>query len=824
MLSDLRQDLSYAFRSLGKSPAFTVVALVTLALGIGANTAIFSVINSVLLRPLPYRDADRVVFVWSTTPAFARSALTPGRLIDFREQLTSVEGLAGISQFSVNLTGGGEAERLPASSVSSGFFDVLGVPPLIGDTFHRDHADSNDVVLSYGLWTRRFGSDRALVGREIVVNGRSRRVVAVMPADFAWPVITGRGSSSATPPELWLPGAGHDIPRTPGDDPNQDLSANRRAGYLRAVGRLKDGATLAQAQREAEAISNRLALAYPRDDGGAGVAVQSMREQLFGAVRQPLLVLVGAVAFVLAIACANAASLLLGRATARRREIAVRLALGANRSRIIRQLLTESIVLAVGGACGGVVIAFWARSWLIAMAPAEIPRLADTGIDSTVLMFTLAISLVTGILFGIVPAWQVSTGAITGDLSEGNGRGSVGPRAGRTRDALVVAQVAVAIVLLVGAGLLLRSFSALTRVDTGIDTKNLLTFDMALSGARAEFQRTQVAFYDETLKALRSLPGVRGAGAAVTLPIGGDDFSAAYTVEGQPVLPADQELVAGYQVVTPGYFETMGIPLVSGRDFRESDIREAPPVVMVNETLARRQWPGQDPIGRRLRLGRNPADPWMTVVGLVADIRHLGPATPPRAEIYQPFTQNSFTSMAFVVRTAGDPRTPPLHIVPSLRSAVARLDPAQPISRVSTMGEHLAKSLSRPHFMSTLTAAFGSVALLLSIVGIYGVMAYSVAQRTREIAIRSALGAQQRDVFRLVLMKGMWLSGIGVIAGLSAAAGLTRVLSGQLYGVEASDPVTYASVAALLIVVALLAGAIPAARALRIDGTLALRA
>lgn len=438
----------------------------------------------------------------------------------------------------------------------------------------------------------------------------------------------------------------------------------------------------------------------------------------------------------------------------------------------------------------------------------------------TVLLFTLALSLVTGILFGVVPAWQVSTGAITGDLSEGNGRGSVGPPAGRTRDALVVAQVAVAIVLLVGAGLLLRSFSALTRVDIGIDRKNLLTFDMALSGARAEFQRTQVAFYDETLKALRSLPGVRGAGAAVTLPIGGDDFSASYTVEGQPLLPADQELVAGYQVVTPGYFETMGIPLVSGRDFRESDIREAPPVVMVNETLARRQWPGQDPIGRRLRLGRNPADPWMTVVGLVADIRHLGPATPPRAEIYQPFTQNSFTSMAFVVRTAGDPRP----VVPSLRSAVARLDPAQPISRVTTMDEHLAKSLSRPHFMSTLTAAFGGVALLLSIVGIYGVMAYSVAQRTREIAIRSALGAQQRDVFRLVLMKGLWLSGIGVMTGLSTAAGLTRVLSGQLYGVEASDPVTYASVAALFIAVALLAGVIPAARALRIDGTLALRA
>ena len=784
MLHDLRQDLSYALRSLGKSPAFTAVALLTLALGIGANTAIFSVINSVLLRPLPYRDADRVVFVWSSTPAFNRSALTPGRLIDFREQLTAVEGLAGISHLSVNLTGGGDAERLPASSVSSGFFDVLGVAPLIGDTFHRGRADAHDVVLSYGLWTRRFGSDRALVGREISINGRSRRVVAVMPPEFAWPAITGRGSSSASPPELWLPGAGHDIPRTPGDDPNQDLSANRRSGYLRAVGRLRDGATVAQAQGEAEALSNRLALEHPREDAGTGVVVQPMREQFFGVVRQPLLILVGAVAFVLAIACANAASLLLGRATARRREIAVRLALGASRSRIIRQLLTESMVLAIGGACGAVAIAWWARSWLIALAPADIPRLADTGIDVSVLAFTLGISIVTGILFGIVPAWQVSTGALTSDLNElggGNTRGSAGPRTGRIRDVLVVAQIAVALVLLVGAGLLLRSFSALTRVDTGIDTKNLLTFDMALSGPRAEFQRTQVAFYDDTLGAIRALPGVRGAGAAATLPIGGDDFSAPYTIEGQPLLPADQELVAGYQVVTPAYFETMGISLVSGRDVRESDVREAPPVVMVNETLARKQWPGQDPIGRRLRIGRNPTDPWMTVVGLVADIRHLGPAVPPRPEIYQPFTQNSFTSMAFVVRTAGDPTT----LVPALRSAVSRLDPAQPISRVSTMDEHVARSLSRPQFMSTLTSAFGGLALLLSVVGIYGVMAYSVAQRTREIAIRSALGARQRDVLRLVLVKALWLAMAGVAGGLVAAAALTRVLAGQLFGVRA---------------------------------------
>jgi putative ABC transport system permease protein len=755
--------------------------------------------------------------VWSSTAAFQKAALTPGRFIDFREQMPAIEGLSGISQYSVNLTGSGEAERVAASSVSSGMFDVLGVAPLLGDTFHAGRADSRDVVLSYGLWTRRYGSDPSIVGRDVTINGTARRVVGVMPADFGWPTITGRGSSTSAPPELWIPAAGHDIPRTPGDDPAQDLGSNRQAGFLRAVGRLKDGLTLAQAQAAAEALANRLAIEHPREDGATGAVIQPMREQFFGVVRQPLLILLGAVAFVLAIACANAASLLLGRAAARRREMAVRLALGANRSRIVRQLLTESMVLSLGGAVSGLLVAWWARSWLIALAPADIPRLATTSLDPLILAFTLLMALITGVLFGIVPAWQASMGTLTADLGEGGSRGSAGPRSSRARDVLVAAQIAVALVLLIGAGLLLRSFSALSRVDIGIDTTNLLTFDMALSGSRAEYQRTQVAFYDDSLKAIRELPGVIAAGAAATLPIGGDDFSAPYAIEGQSY-PDDRLPTAGYQVVTPSYFATMRIPIVSGRDFRESDTREAAPVVMVNQTLAKAQWPGQDPLGRRLRIGRS-AGAWMTVVGLVGDIRHLGPATPPRPEIYQPFTQNSFTSMAFVVRTANDPRT----VVPSIRAAIARLDPAQPISRVSSMDEHITRALSRPHFMSTLTAAFGGLALMLSVVGIYGVMSYSVTQRTREIAIRSALGAQRSDVMRLVLTKALWLSLIGVVVGLMTAAALSRVLAGQLFGIGARDPLTYMAVAVLLIAVALLAGAVPAVRATRIEESHVLR-
>jgi predicted permease len=818
MFSDFKQDLSYAVRSLRRTPAFAAVALVTLALGIGANTAIFSVINSVLLRPLPFRDADRIVFLWSTS-AGQSTTLPPQRLIDFRERLTTLDGVAGISHLSVNVTGGGEPERVSASSVSSSFFDVLGVNPILGDVFHTNRADADEVVLSHGLWIRRFGSDRAIVGRTITLNGRARRVAAVMPADFTWPAITARGSSNAPPPELWIPGAGHDIPRTPSDDPNQNLSADRRTGFLRAVGRVKAGATIAQAQAEIDTLTARLSVEHPREDATLGAFVQPLREQLFGAVRQPLLILMGAVGCVLAIACANAAGLLLGRATARRREIAMRLALGAGRDRIVRQLLTESMVLAFGGAAAGLLVAWWARSTLLAIAPANVPRLGDAGMDGTVLAFTLVVTIVTGIVFGIVPAWQVSTGSLTSDLSDGQVRGSAGPRGSRTRDVLVAVQIAVALVLLVGAGLLVRSFTTLTRVDVGIATANLLTFDLVLSGQRAAVPPARIAFYTETLDAIRALPGVREAGAAVTLPIGGDDFNTQYTVEGRPIPTPAEQPSAGFQIVTPSYFATMGIPLVSGRDFHASDAHDAQPVAIVNETLARRQWPNENPLGKRIRIGRDESNPWMTIVGLVGDIRHLGPATPPRAELYQPFTQNPFSWMAFVVRTTGDPRS----VVAPIRSAIARLDPMQPISRVSTMQEHVERSLARPHFMSTLIAAFGGLALLLSIVGIYGVMAYSVSQRTREIAIRAALGARRSDVLRLVLVKALWLSVAGIVAGLSASAAMTGILADQLFGVTPADPTTYAIVVSALIVVALAAGAIPAARAMRIDAATALK-
>jgi putative ABC transport system permease protein len=818
-MNQLTQDLRYAVRSLARTPMFTAAVLVTLALGIGANTAIFSVVNAVLFRPLPFRDAEQLVFIWSTSEAFQRTNLTPGRLIDFRQQMTSVSDVAGINHISFNVTGQFDPERVVGSSVSSNFFDVLGVAPLLGDTFHAGRADPFDVVLSFGLWNRRFGADRQIIGREIVVNGTRRRIAAVMPTAFEWPAVTGTGSSNAGSPQLWVPAARHDIPRMLRDDPHQDLAANRSTGYLRAVARLKDGVTIDRARREADALASRLAEAHPRTDAGRGAAIQPLREQFFGIVREPLLVLLTAVSFVLAIACANAASLLLGRATARRKEIAIRLALGAGRGRIVRQLLTEAAVLALAGAGLGLLIARWAAAWLVATAPEGILRLQETGIDGPVLGFTLGLALLTALLFGLIPARQASSSAPAREIAGGGSRASAGRRATRARDLLVASQICVSLVLLTGAGLLLRSFATLSRVDTGIDTRQLLAFDLFLSGARAEDVSRRAPFYDDVLRELRALPGVRAAGAAVTLPIGGDDFATTFTIEGRASAPG-QEPTAGYQIVTPEYFDAIGMTIRSGRDFTSSDTAHSARVVLINETLARQHWPGVDPVGRRLRLSPDSADPWITIVGVVSDIRHLGPAVAPRPEIFEVHTQSPFSFMAFVVRTTGDPHA----LVPSIRAAVAKLDPLQPVSGVRTMDEHLARSLARPRLMSTLTTAFGMLALILAGVGLYGLMAHTVAQRTREIAIRSALGAQRGALVRLVLVKALALSAAGMSAGTLAAVLLTRLLTGLLFEVDPLDPLTYAAVGLLLLSVAIAASLIPARRAASIDPIQTLRA
>ena len=813
MWTDLRQDAVYAVRGLIKAPGFAAVAVLTLALGIGANTAIFSVVNAALLRPLPFSDPGRLVFLWNRTPEGEPNPLGPGRMLDFRRQATSFESSAALAHLSYTLTGSGDAESIQASSVSSTFFDVLGVRPLLGDTFHGGSADPSAVVLGYGLWTRRFGADPSIVGRTITLNGRPRLVVAVMPREFFWPFITSRPSADPGP-ELWVPGGVGDVPRTAVNE-DLDVTGNRNAGYIRVVARLRPGLTAAQADAEVRAIGERLSREHT-EDGGRTAMVVPLREQLFGSIERPLYVLAGAVGFVLAIACANVASLLLGRGAARQRDLAVRRALGATRARIVRQLLVEAAVLSGAGAAAGALIAWWGTTALLRLAPSDMAN-AGAAFDVRVLAFTAGTALLSGLAFGILPAVQFSRGSLTGALAQGTTRGSSSRRSGRIRDMLVAAEIAVAIVLLVGATLLVRSFSALSRVDTGIDTRNLLTFDVRLSGPRAEYQARQVEFYAALQRRLEAVPGVVSAGSAVTLPIGGDDFGTSFLVEGRPTPQPGREPHAGYQIVMPGFFTAMGIPLTSGRDVRESDTRTSPRVVLVNATLARQQWPGEDPIGRRVRFDDEGA--WMTVVGVVGDIRHLGPGVPPRPELYQPSTQRSFSFMAFVVRTSGEPYA----LVPTLRRAVAELDPSLPLANVKTMDDHIARALARPRFVSTLVTAFGALALTLAIVGIYGVMSWSVAERTREFAIRLALGVRGPVLVRSVLVKALALAAAGIAAGLLGARAATGVLGGMLYGIQATDISTYVATALAVALIVVAACVVPARRALRADPITLLR-
>jgi putative ABC transport system permease protein len=814
MRADFLHDVRYAWRTMRHAPAFSVAAILALALGIGANTAIFSVVRAVLLRPLPYGDADRLAFVWNSAPEQPRFALTPGRFIDLRQRGSSFESVAAISQIAYTLTGDGDAERLSAQSVSANFFEILGTSAILGRVFTPADKGARVVVLSHALWTQRFGGDRSIVGRTLVLNDIPYTVVGVTPPTFIWPIITPV-ASNAPHPLIWVAAVDHDVPALHVE--TTDLPSNRQFGYLRAVGKLKAGVTIDQARSELDRIAGQLGQEYPATDGGRGLTIVSLRAQLVGDVQRPLLVLTAAVVFVLAIACANVASLLLGRAAARRRELAVRAAIGAGRGRLIRQLVTESVVMAFCAAAVGLVIAWWVTPALVSLSPARVLRLEEARIDGGVFAFTLLLSLLTGVAFGVLPALHASALRASEALKEGAVR-TAGRNGVRVRDALAIAQVAIALVLLTGAGLLLRSFITLQRTSTGIDTTNLLAFDVALSGQRAEYQRLQVAFYEDMLARLRALPGVVSAGAAVTLPIGGDDFGSSVFIEGQPDPPAGREAHAGFQLVSARYFETMRIGLEEGRDFSAADTRQAPPVTIVNRQLARTHWPGTSPIGRRIRQSRT--GPWMTIVGVVSDVRHFGPAVPPRPEFYQPYTQNSMSFMAVVVRTSVDP----LRVVPAARAAIREMDPAQPISGVSTMEAHLRRSVSEPRFMSTLVAAFAALAGLLAALGIYATLAFAVAQRTREIGIRMALGAQRGRVVGLVLRRGVIIACTGTTIGLIAAVALTRVLARMLYGVSPTDLPTYAAVTVSFGLLALIACALPALAATRVDPIRTLRA
>ncbi|MCY1021023.1 ABC transporter permease [Pyxidicoccus sp. MSG2] len=819
-MQDFIQELRHAARMLARHPGFTAVALFTLALGIAANTAIFSVADAVLFSPLPYATPDRLVMVWGMSPNRDRQTVSPANFLDWRAQTESFEGMAAFSHVPFNLAGDGTPEVVRGASVSANFFQVLGTPAALGTTFLASAEGAgapNTVVLGHGLWKRRFGGDPRVLGRMLRLNDVSYEVVGVMPERFEWPTVVPTHVSAADAPQLFVPAVHRDIPQL-GTDTTQDTSAWRDGNYLRVVGRLKPGVTLEGASRELDTIAARLAQEYPESNARSGIGLVPLREQLVGNVRSALWVLLAAVGLVLVIACANVANLFLARASARRQELTVRLALGARRSQLVRQLLTESVLLALAAGALGLLLALWGMDALLALVPPELPRLGAVGLDGRVLAFTLLTSLATGVLFGLVPALQASRPDLNGVLRQGGG-GRFSGAGQRSRGALVVGEVALAVVLLISAGLLLRSLWSMQAVELGFRADGVLTWRVSLPAAEYPDDARQAAFFQRLQERVEALPGVKSVGAVSDLPLGGDNIWRVMDIEGQPRPEAGDERSVGFQVVTPGYFRTLGIPLKRGRDVASSDRADTQLVVLVNESTARQYWPGQEPLGQRIRLGSDSDAPWRTVVGVVGDVRQGGALKEPRPEVYVAALQDTFHFILFTARTEGDPA----RLVSGVREAVAALDPNLAIAQVRTMEEVIASAMARPRFLSTLVALFAVLALLLAGVGLSGVIAYMARQRTQEIGIRMALGARPVDVLRLVLGRGMRLALAGVGLGLVGAWAATRGMASQLYGVSATDPLTFGGLALVVMAVTLVATWLPARRATRVDPLVAMR-
>jgi putative ABC transport system permease protein len=804
----LLQDVRYAVRTLWKSPGFTVVAVLALALGIGANAAIFSVVKAVLLSPLPYPDPERLVWVREINPGsdiMDEPASAPD-YNDWRTQGRSFEGVAAFGYAGGTITDGDrEPERVAGMSTSANFFRVVGVAPALGRGFlpEEEAAGRNRVVvISHGLWQRRFGANPNVLGQTITITGNPHTIVGVAPANFKTPV------PGPKPPDLWFPIAF-----------NFDES-RRRSDFLNVVGRLKEGATVEQARAELEALAARLAAEHPSTNAGWGVKVEPLHERVVGNVRQALWVLMGVVGFLLLISCANVANLLLARAAGRRQEIAVRTALGARRGRLVRQFLTESLLLGLAGGGLGLVLAAWGVELLVALSPGNIPRLEEVSLDARVLAFTFGVSVLTGVVFGLLPALSASKADLSVSLKEGGTRGSTaGASSAALRGLLVVAEVAITVVLLAGAGLMIRSFMAIQSVDPGFRADRIMTFDFALPMTTYKEESQRATFFEQLTARAATLPGVERAAVIDALPLTGGGSVLGFVIEGRPPLPPEKVQDANFFSVTPDYFDVMGIPSVRGERLTERHRADVPDVAVINEAMARRYWPGEDPIGKRLNIGDPEKTPWITVIGVVRDARTGGLDKEPYPQMYVPSAQFPYRAMTFVARTSGDPTS----IAPALRHELAALDKDLPLYNVRTMEQVLCDSVSRRRFQMILIAAFAGVGLLLAAVGIYGVISYGVAQRRHEIGVRMALGARAADILKLVVGQGLGLTLAGVGLGLAGAFVLTRVLSSLLYGVSATDPLTFACVAVALLGVALLACLVPARRATQVDPMIALR-
>ena len=797
------RDIRHALRMVVRTPAFSLIAVLTFAVGIGANAAVFSVVDGVLLRGLPYPDPDRITMVWldNRRENIKEDITSYPNYRDWRDQNTVYQHLAAYANTGFVLTGVGEPERLPGAQVTANFFDVLGMRPIAGRLFtvaNETEGQDRVVLISHGLWQRRFGGAPDVIGRTIALNTVPHEIIGVMPPGMGWPQTA----------EAWKPLA-----------PAQQTREARGAFWLPVIGRLKPGVSIASAQTEMGGISTRLEQAYP-GNRGYGATVVGLRDQIVGGVDRALKVLMGAVAFVLLIACANLANLMLGRTAARRRELAIRTALGAGRGRLIRQIVTEAMVLALIGGAAGVLLAVWATKSFVALAGGTLPPGAPIGLDLRVALFALVVATLAALLSGLLPALHASRAAVGDSLREGGRQG--GPSGSRrTRNVLVGAEVALALVLLTGAGLLLRTLWGMQGVDRGFSSDRIGLATVSLPGTTYRNAEAWRAFYARFVERVRSAPGVESASFAsgILLPMLAN--STTFAFEGKPLPPPEQRLEYPVENISPGFFETIGARLAAGRTFNDGDNDRAAPVVIVNETLARSIWPGEDPIGKRLKPGDGTDNrPWNTVVGVVKDLRRGDVKRPIRGEIYFCALQFTPRTQMLVYRAAGDPSL----VMPSLRRELQNIDPQLPLFRVTTLAAQLGDTLNQPRFQATLLAGFAAIALLLAAIGIYGVTSHAVSQRTQEVGIRMAMGAGRSDVRRLILRQHVTPALIGVTVGLAGALLLSRFLTSLLYGVRSVDPATYAIVSLSLIVVAVAACWIPASRAMRVDPLVALRA
>ena len=798
------RDVRHALRMLVRTPAFSTIAILTFAVGIGANTAIFSVVDGVLLRALPYPDSDRITMVWvdNRREKIKEDINSYPNYRDWRDQNQSYAQLAAYSETAFALTGAGEPERLFGAQVTTNFFDVIGLKPAMGRLFTTaNETEGQDaiVLISHGLWQRRFGGAPDVVGKTMTLSTRVYEIIGVMPPEMRWPERA----------ELWKPLA-----------PPQQARESRGSFWLPVIGRLKPGVTLEAAQTEMAGISTRLEQAYPANRG-YGANVVGLRDQMVGGIERALTVLMGAVGFVLLIACANLANLMLGRTAARRRELAIRTALGAGRGRLIRQIVTEALVLAFIGGAAGVALAWWAAKAFVALAGNTIPAAARFGLDARVLGFAFAIATLAALLSGLLPALHASRAAIGSALREGGRQG--GPAGSRrTRNLLVGAEVALALVLLTGAGLLLRTLWGMQGVDRGFSPERVAMATVSLPGSTYRTPPDVRTFYARFIEKVRAVPGVESAAltTGVLLPLLANSGGAVF--EGKPLPPPEQRAEYPYENVSPGFFTTIGATMAAGREFSDQDHDRAAPVAIVNEALARTVWPGEDPIGKRVKPGdgTNPDQPWISVIGVVRDMRRGDVKRPIRQEIYIPSLQFTPRTQTLLVRSAGDPTA----LMAAVRRELQSIDPQLPLFRVTTLEAQLSDTLSQPRFQATVLAGFAVIALLLAAVGIYGVTSHAVSQRTQEVGIRMAMGAARSDVRLLILRQHVTPALIGVAVGLAGAIALSRLLTSLLYGVRAVDPMTYALVAVSLIAVAVAACWVPASRAMRVDPLVALRA